>query len=264
MLVIGCGKSSGADRKDAAASSEVAALSGGAIGTGGVLGTGGAVGAGGSQVDHPDVALPDTPGSGGAPGSGGKIGTGGRTGSGGVAGIVGAGGAPGSGGAPDAGKAVDAGESVDAGGLSIPFEQAEQYASCVSSDGCHILWVNCGCAAVSTQVAKLESSAVCSHNSCNVSGHEPTDAVCQAGKCTLVVDPPCTADGDCRVLWARCPNSSDPGLNCVCDAAHVSNQTTRNLVSSDGTCHWVMNATSGRAVCDTGHCNLIPGKAGSD
>jgi hypothetical protein len=83
--------------------------------------------------------------------------------------------------------------SISGGGnLSIPFEQAEQYACCASDDACHILYTNCGCAAVSTQVAELVDELLCTVNECTVRDRNPPRAVCDSGKCTRVFDYVCT------------------------------------------------------------------------
>jgi hypothetical protein len=243
----GCVGSEAVDREDGGALPDVAISHGGVVGAGGVIGSGGTVGTGRAGGDTeartPDASVPDAPGTGAVTGAGGVGGACGAAGAGAVAG---------------AGTVTGAGGVIGAGGsLSIPLEQAEQYASCASNDDCHILWTSCTCTAVSTRVAELVDPRVCGTNDCLGRGRYPTDAVCQGNTCTTVLDPPCGADADCRVLWARCPYTDQVERDCACAAAHVSNSTTRNLVSPDGECYLVMPSTNGHATCESGYCTLV-------
>jgi hypothetical protein len=86
-------------------------------------------------------------------------------------------------------------EGGEGGNLSIPFEQADQYACCSTSEDCHVLWTNCSCAAVSTQVSELESVMICGTNSCLAPDRTPS-AACQNGQCSLRMDYACTGTLD--------------------------------------------------------------------
>ena len=168
-----------------------AALSGGSSGSGGSV-----VGSGGSVLGTGGTSTGGAAGSTGRGGSGvGGAGTGGKPGTGGVVangGVTGRGGATGTGGATaiggttGTGGAIGTSACIDAGGnLSIPFEQAGQYACCGADDDCHILWTNCSCAAVNTQVDELVDPQICARNNCRSSS-----AVCASGQCALVLPSP--------------------------------------------------------------------------
>ncbi len=97
------------------------------------------------------------------------------------------------------------------GNLSIPYEQAEQYACCDSDEACHILYTSCGCAAVSTQVSEFMPGMICGTNECIVSGRNPPRAVCESGRCTRVFDYACTGTlaEVTSLLGTDCPATYD-------------------------------------------------------
>lgn len=230
LLGSGCGRFA-APGKDASALSDVAISSGGVVGTGGVAGRGG------------------------MPGTGGTVGTGGLTTASGFGGVSGA--MTASGGSTSSGGVMGTGGRMDAGrDLALPIRETEEYTSCASTDDCHVVLDECVCAAVNAQGAELvDQSIPCGVNDCLVVVSRVTDAVCQNGKCTLVRDPPCTADSDCRVVWARCYYTPEIVRDCACDAVHVSNEATRELVSPDGMCYR-NRPENGRAECENGRCTL--------
>jgi hypothetical protein len=148
--------------------------------------------------------------------------------------------------------------TADAGASSqIPVEQVEQFQSCGADTDCHIVWVNCGCFAVRTEVSKLLDPRICGTNTCLST--RPTAAVCNEGRCELFLDPRCVGDSDCKVLWSDCspyaPNV-DAGASCACAAVHETNDKTSALVSADGGCPGALSQTATAVCSGLGRCTL--------
>ncbi len=224
------------------------------IETGGNAGTGGTTATGGS-------ATPGTTSTGGTAAIGGTTALAGNTATGGTTALGGStasggttGGAEATGGTAGTGATT----TVDGGAsLQIPVEQVEQFQSCSADTDCHIVWVNCGCFAVRTEVSKLLDPRICGTNLCISS--RPTAAVCTEGRCELFLDPHCTVDSDCKVLWSYCsPNAPnvDAGASCACAAVHQSNDKTSALVSADGGCPGALSQTATAVCSGFGRCTL--------
>jgi hypothetical protein len=142
---------------------------------------------------------------------------------------------------------------TDSGASSqVPVEQVAAHQSCTTDDDCHVVWTNCTCYAVGTDVLALADSRVCGTNTCFYP--PPTGAGCNGGRCTLFFDPSCAVDTDCKIVWSRClPNvvNVDAAGPCACAVVHEVATKVNALVSPDGEC-LKNNAVSqtARAVCD--------------
>jgi hypothetical protein len=151
---------------------------------------------------------------------------------------------------------TDAGTAAptDSGASShVPVEQVAEHQTCIADDDCHVVWTNCTCYAVRTDVSALADSRVCATNTCLYP--PPTGAGCNGGRCRLFFDPNCAADTDCMIVWSRCLANAvnvDAAGPCACTVVHTGTTKTNALVSPDGEC-LKNNAVwqTARAVCDT-------------
>jgi hypothetical protein len=135
----------------------------------------------------------------------------------------------------------------------VAVEQVADHQACTTDADCHVVWTNCTCYALRTDVAALADSRTCITNTCF--NPQPTGAGCNGGRCALFFDPNCAVDTDCGVVWSRCLANAvnvDPAAPCACAAVHAGTTKTNALVSPDGQClknNAVKQAAN--AICDT-------------